>query len=86
MSKDILRKKELFSFEGAKEASEEDPVMIAKRNHPYPCRTRKLSSLASMILGGRLPGKVERCRNELAGRCPMYESGIGLLYFFHIPQ
>ena len=41
------------------------PVMMARRNHLYPCRTQKLSSLASMILGGRLPGKVERCRFKI---------------------
>ena len=42
----------------------EDPVTIARRNHPFPSRTRKLSSLTSMILGGRPPGKVESCRNK----------------------
>ena len=38
--------------------------MKAKRIHPFPSRTRKLSSFTSMILGGRLPGKVESCRNR----------------------
>ena len=37
-------------------------VTIAKRTHPFPSRTRKLSSSALMILGGRLPGKVGRRR------------------------
>ena len=50
----------LFSFEGIYP----NPVAKAKRNHPFPSRTRKLSSSASMILGGWLPGKVERCRNQ----------------------
>ena len=45
------------------------PVMIAKRTHPFPYRTRKLSSFASMILGGRLPGKVERCRSMKERLC-----------------
>lgn len=40
----------------------EYPVTIARRIHPFPCRTRKLSSLTTMILGGRLPGKVVSCR------------------------
>ena len=39
-----------------------NPVTIAGRTHLYPSRTQKLSSLALMILGGRLPGKVGRCR------------------------
>ena len=39
-----------------------DAVMIARRIHLYPYRTQKLSSLALMILGGRPPGKVGRCR------------------------
>ena len=37
-------------------------VTIARRIHLFPYRTQKLSSLALMILGGRLPGKVGRCR------------------------
>ena len=41
----------------------ENPVTIARRIHPFPCRTRKLSSLTSMVLGGRLPGRVDSCRN-----------------------
>jgi hypothetical protein len=35
-------------------------VAMAKRIHPFPSRTRKLSSLASMVLHGRLCGRVER--------------------------
>ena len=37
-------------------------MTIAKRPHLFPSRTQKLSSLAPMILGGKLPGKVGRCR------------------------
>ena len=33
-------------------------VIIAKRIHLFPYRTQKLSSLALMVLGGRLPGRV----------------------------
>ena len=40
----------------------ENPVTIAGRLHLFPSRTQKLSSLAPMILGGKLPGKVGRCR------------------------
>ena len=38
-------------------------VPIAMRVHPFPSRTRKLSSSASKILGGKLPGKIERCQH-----------------------
>ena len=41
---------------------QEYAVAIARRSHLFPYRTQKLSSLALMILGGRLPGKVGRCR------------------------
>ena len=44
----------------------ENPVTIARRSHLFPSRTQKLSSLAPMILGGKLPGKVGRCRFFLA--------------------
>ena len=39
-------------------------VPIAMRVHPFPSRTRKLSSSASKILGGQLPGKIERCQHN----------------------
>ena len=39
-----------------------NPVAIALRLHLFPYRTQKLSSIASMVLGGRPPGRVERCR------------------------
>ena len=56
------------------------PVMIAKRTHPFPYRTRKLSSFASMILGGRLPGKVERCRSLRERLCLMRSQAQVFLY------
>ena len=33
-------------------------VLIAVRGHPFPSRTRQLSSLAPKILGWRRPGKI----------------------------
>ena len=51
----------LFSFEGTPQR-EINPVVIALRFHLFPYRTQKLSSIASMVLGGRPPGRVERCR------------------------
>ena len=35
-------------------------VTIAERIHLFPFRTQKLSSLALMVLGGKLPGRVGR--------------------------
>ena len=54
----------LFSFEGAdlQKKREKNPVVMALRIHLFPYRTQKLSSIASMVLGGWLPGRVERCR------------------------
>ena len=39
-------------------------MLIAARVHPFPYRTRKLSSLALKILGGKLPGKISRCQHK----------------------
>ena len=39
-------------------------MLIAVRVHPFPFRTRKLSSLALKILGGQLPGKISRCQHS----------------------
>ena len=36
---------------------------MAAEIHPFPSRTRKLSSPAPMVLGGRPPGRVGRRRN-----------------------
>ena len=53
----------LFSFECAR-AHGRDPVAIEQGTHPFPSRTRKLSPASPKILGGRLPGKIGRCRNS----------------------
>ena len=37
-------------------------VLIRARVHPFPSRTRKLSSLLPTILGWRRPGKIGGCR------------------------
>ena len=39
------------------------PVTLAERLHPFPSRTRKLSSPAPKILGGQPPGKIGRRRD-----------------------
>ena len=38
------------------------PVVIGAGPHPFPFRTRKLSLLPSMVLCGKLHGRVDRCR------------------------
>ena len=35
-------------------------VMMAERSHPFPYRTRKLSSLAPMVVGDLVPVRVGR--------------------------
>ncbi len=43
-------------------------VVMAKRLHPYPSRTRKLSSSAPMVIGGCPPVRVGRCQANIIGR------------------
>src|SRR2546423_13785858 len=40
------------------------PVVIERRSHPFPFRTRQLSSASPMILRGQLRGKVGRRRDN----------------------
>ena len=42
-----------------------ESVLMAVRSHPFPFRTRKLSSLTLMILGWRRPGKLNQCRYKV---------------------
>ena len=39
----------------------EKSVSLTVRVHPFPFRTRKLSSQVPKILGWRRPGKIGRC-------------------------
>ena len=41
-------------------ATRKNVVIIAEEIHLFPFRTQKLSSLALMVLGGKLPGRVGR--------------------------
>src|SRR5436190_12858881 len=43
------------------------PVVIERRSHPFPFRTRQLSSASPMILRGQLRGKVGRRRDKYEG-------------------
>src|SRR5712664_4783342 len=56
------RKAEALSEEEGSPVCAGEPVTKAKRVHPFPSRTRKLSSSAPMILCGQLHGKIGRCR------------------------
>ena len=52
-------------------------VAMAKRSHPFPYRTRKLSSLAPMVVGGSPPVRVGRCQ-----AIPLIESIWGFYLVF----
>ena len=39
-------------------------VLMTLRVHPFPYRTRKLSSVVPKILGWRRPGKIGRCQHN----------------------
>src|SRR5436190_7874399 len=43
-------------------------VVIERRSHPFPFRTRQLSSASPMILRGQLRGKVGRRRDKIYER------------------
>ena len=48
-------------------------VLMARRIHPFPSRTRKLSYAALKILGGKLPGKIGRCRHKYSSLAQVVE-------------
>src|SRR5436189_1536637 len=54
------------------------PVVIEWRKHPFPFRTRQLSSTSPMILRGQLRGKVGRRRDNIKGP---RENPVGLFLF-----
>ena len=39
-------------------------MLMTLRVHPFPYRTRKLSSVVPKILGWRRPGKIGRCQHQ----------------------
>ena len=40
-------------------------VFLTQRVHPFPYRTRKLSSAVAKILGGKLPGKIAQREHKV---------------------
>ena len=54
-----------------------NPVAMAERPHPFPSRTRKLSSLAPMVLHGQLCGRVGRRRVIFIQSPDHYHNGQG---------
>jgi hypothetical protein len=57
-------------------------VAIAKRKHPFPSRTRKLSSSAPMVLRGGLRGRVGRRRDFFK---PLVDNNKGLFILPLLP-
>ena len=51
----------LSSFEGMN-LKINSLVAIARRSHPFPYRTRKLSFFAPMVVGTQVPVRVGRCQ------------------------
>ncbi len=55
----------LCSFERTKffsvRIAQNSVVAIARRIHLFPCRTQKLSFLAPIVVGGKLPARIGRC-------------------------
>ena len=49
-------------------ANSERVGVYTQRVHPYPFRTRKLSSAVATILHGRLCGKIAQCRHGQRGK------------------
>ena len=56
----------LFSSQGFKSPGELVPMAV--RVHPFPSRTRQLSSSAPTILGWKRPGKIGRRQHRRRGR------------------
>ena len=54
-------------------------VILAARVHPVPSRTRKLSSLAPMVLGGQPPGRVGSCQATFSFNQSINQSILPLL-------
>ena len=50
-----------FSAVDAKAGSLKQSVLQTQRVHPFPFRTRKLSSAVATILYGRMYGKIAQC-------------------------
>jgi hypothetical protein len=58
----VLLTSSLSSFEGTMPQQFHSPVIMARRSHPFPSRTRKLSFSAPMVVGGCPPVRVGHCR------------------------
>src|SRR5690606_36245198 len=70
----------LSSFEGMKPQKLHSPVAIARRSHPYPYRTRKLSFSAPMVVRGCPLVRVGRCR--AIKRVPNWYSFLYIFVYF----
>ena len=62
------RRREKTCHSESEKEQAKDLVTIAERSHLFPSRTQKLSSLALMVLGGQLPGRVGRRQFEKSNK------------------
>ena len=54
-------------IKGLGQSSWSESVILTQRVHPFPSRTRKLSSAVATILGWRRPGKIAHSRHSFSG-------------------
>ena len=57
-------------YEREADVGQEWPVSMTVRNHLFPFRTQKLSSLVPKIVGWKRPVKIGRCRLLLKSKQP----------------
>jgi hypothetical protein len=61
------------------------PVVIGEGSHPFPFRTRKLSSLPPMVLHAKVCGRVGHCR-DYSSRADAKASALFLLQRHHLSR
>ena len=83
----------IFSFEGIcllkreADVGQEWPVSMTVRNHLFPFRTQKLSSLVPKIVGWKRPVKIGRCRLlKKAASGPSLGPGPEIAYYAPLAQ
>ena len=57
-------------------------VFLTQRVHPFPFRTRKLSSAVPKILAWRRAGKIGQCRHKKIKKRRFFKE-LSLFYFYH---
>ena len=59
-------------------------MLQTQRVHPFPFRTRKLSSAVAKILGGKPPGKIAQCQHK--ARYFVFQAEDEIFYFSRLGQ